>query len=625
MTPDPNDAKKATWLAPVDEGNYTLSCKIDDGAPLVSNPEKGTRDDSALTRSVIVKVIKPKIVLVGSRNGKDDVTSVCGGGWDATHGYAYYKVETGVWTARLAKPDPHIITYTATVTDSANNPLVGKTVKFTWNMPVVRPDETSDSTIAETRTATTDAAGKATVDVVSGNKLTKDTDDETGAVLFDEPVEIKATCLKSEMTQNLNVLATQIKWQYKNEAGTYVDWDGSIWGLYSDERKAIPLRAELTYDDLLVAGHSMSWAIDKIFDKADGEVLPSDSDYVTYGQLSGTNSTTTASGGATATFTLGYNFGQVILHIDDENVNTLDIASASSPPTPTAAISSISASAAQPLTTSAAQATAGAKKKKKKRKKKPTLAHDYYKWVANSAGYRYQYGYPAPSGTEDNELMPETRDLVVSTLLQTTTDFRTNPREPYIERAAGLRNPAYDRDALGDPGLHQWWFAQVIGDDGASGKYHFADMKLTKNNKIYLYGAAFDIVLTNVPIFAASGKSDAFRTYVFDLRHAGIVAWHRWVGEPGSAENEIHCIDPAVPFIKTPLGNATYKSNDQDKDGQILAFINGETGGSRYLIDWEITTHQKAAVKYRATTKQSEMKQKAAYLYAAAVDWPNKQ
>lgn len=93
------------------------------------------------------------------------------------------------------------------------------------------------------------------------------------------------------------------------------------------------------------------------------------------------------------------------------------------------------------------------------------------------------------------------------------------------------------------------------------------------------YGGAFDIVLSVVPIFLqaktnppAKGRRAEFGPCVKALRDNGYVAWHRWAGEaPSTSENEMHCIDPAMPFLKNKLANV-----------QIPEFLAGETGGSSY-------------------------------------------
>jgi hypothetical protein len=259
---------------------------------------------------------------------ESDRGAICAGGWDETrHAYEYLKkeyvqnqtgqwVEHNEWVTRSQTPDPHIATLTATVKDLQGVALPGKSVTITWDMPGPAP--------VETRTVTTDDMGKASVDVVSGDEVSKDYDEESGELLFDTPVPFKAVCDNAEKEIAMDVLAPTTEWQYKDEAGNYVPWDGEIYGLYPNtfQKKDIPLRAVVTFNNQPVTGHKISWEINKILDKGGEEISSSDSEYPTYGTMSGAVSTTTAQGGATATFTLGYNFGQIEFGITDGSVYT---------------------------------------------------------------------------------------------------------------------------------------------------------------------------------------------------------------------------------------------------------------------------------------------------------------
>ena len=550
----------------------------------------------------------PKLTLSSDR------TAICAGGWDdSRHAYEYLEKETGQWKARDQKPDPHIATLTATLVDQTNGqPMAGKTVTFSWDMPGPAP--------AESKTAVTDAQGKATMDAVSGDEVS-----------LNNPVAVTASYAQVEEQKNLSIEPPQIVWQFKNEQGNYVEWNGETFGLYPSRPNLIniPLRVLLTFAELPVKGHKINWSLAKIHNKAGAVVGPSNPTYATYGHMSGMVSTTPIDGGATATFTRGYNVGQIVFQIDDSSVLDRSVSVA----TNTVALNARFALTQHPWCQGQTSPAP-----KPLTSQKSALAFDYYKWVSGPAGWVAQnvgdYPYPAPGGEEDNELMSETLSLVRSVLSNGAVKplyARQVPRSPYTEWLTPGRNP-FD---LSDEGAYpnggstalagNWWFSQVIGADPASAKYHYADMKLIKNGRTYLYGAAFDIVLTNVAVFEEAGKRIEFKFYVQDLRDSGIVAWHRWADEPGSDENEMHCIDPATPFVKKPLKNGYYTRNNQQKKGQIKAFLDGETGGSSYLRDWTITPHQKSAVLDRATRKRDALRTSPKYLNAAPVNWPNKQ
>ncbi len=125
----------------------------------------------------------------------------------------------------------------------------------------------------------------------------------------------------------------------------------------------------------------------------------------------------------------------------------------------------------------------------------------------------------------------------------------------------------------------------------------------------HYYSGAFDIVLTKVPIFEEVpgveqnkelGRRQEFGVFVKAMRDHGIVAWHRWAGEGDTtSENEMHCVDPSMPFLKNALGGAK---------GQIVSFTNRGTGGGYPSEppagDFSITDPQITAVKDRLKYKQ---------------------
>lgn len=549
-------------------------------------------------------------------------SDICAGGWDQSYnngagGYYYLSKETNQWFERPRKvnsTDPHIVTLTATVKGGKGN-MSGRTVTFHCDMP--GPDPAQDVS------GTTDAKGIAKVAIISGDELSRDTDDQ-GKQLFNEPVPIDATCkVENESASkriSLNVLAPSIQWQYKNEQGNYVTWDGSIIGLYSDERPHIPLRAVLTFNNKTVVGHHISWGLDAVYNKAGAEVPPSDSTYKTYGQLSGTVSTTDASGGATATFHSGYNLGQLVFAIEDSSTYSRD-GSDSSALTQNTSLQAEAAPTSPPKT------------RRAKKSKKSALAFNYYDYPGNVAttiavydangdaratvGGKKNKAYPAPGGEEDGELIDETllevRDALQAFRISSEwSSGRRNPRDGYIP---SLQSDIHDIPSLNDPSLYNyyWWLSQVIGQDPASAGTHFADFSADKGGKTYLFGAAFDIVLWQTPIFKKYGNKarPEFQPFVRKLRKKGIVAWHRWAGEynpsssytaanPASDENEIHCIDPLMPSIKSALS------------AQVAGFQRGwanRTESSGYLIDFKIDLTkggEKDAVVARAA-KRSKM------------------
>lgn len=537
--------------------------------------------------------------------------TLCAGGWnDSRKDYLYLEKETGKWVERKA-PDVHVAVVTATVTDEEGNPVEGEAVTFSWDMPGPAP--------AENRTVTSDSDGIAKVDVISGDEVSTDID-EKGVVLFDEPVIITIKYGDEKKSQSLDVKAPHIEWQYKNGSGTYVLWKGEIWGLYKNEfRRKIPLRALLTFDNLPVGGHQVSWGFEGIYDKAGAPVEANEPLYASYGRLSGNVSTTPVDGGASATFTRGTKWGQVVFKIEDASVFTHKAQSPSSD-SPNQNRTSQADPSATPTPMPAGRVL--------KKSNKPSPKTKEYLWVkggpawlvGGNASPQTPFAYPAPAGEEDDELLYKTLNLVRSTL--------------GMNHFTGFRNPKETDDPYGDPENPEnpvigtlpkgWWFAQNVGNDPESAGYHFADLKLPvlnpktgkpkrdkKGNKFYsFYTAAFDIVYSDVPIFERRGRRASFGLPVYKLRRQGIVAWHRWAGEDrnkdgnlAATENEIHCIDPATPYIKSGLRK------------QIGKFRNGGSGGTDYNPEptnpanpFAITRQQIDAVDFRSTIKRAEFR-----------------
>ena len=343
----------------------------------------------------------------------------------------------------------------------------------------------------------------------------------------------------------------------------------------------------LTFNGVPVVGHAVSWGIDKIYDKGDTEVPSDDEEFSTYGRMSGDVSTTSHDGSATATFTRGYNAGQIVFAIEDGSVYVQG-ADQSSP---------IASNPFQAQQLNSPEIPLANRKKKSKRKSPTTKEYDYVKGIA---AFSNPVGYPAPAGEEDNELLDKTLVLVRA---------RLNAISPELLNGFRAFNaPGTDPDGNKTPG---WWFAQIVGNDPDSAGYHFADLKITKSGKTRYYGAAFDITLAHVGIFVTSNpvkRRQEFGPYVKALREQGIVSWHRWAGEDyngdgrlASVQNEMHCIDPAYHIIKPAL------------TGQIEAFKRKESGGRDYDPEptdesnpFSITPHQRDAVIFRETTKRAE-------------------
>jgi len=539
--------------------------------------------------------------------------NICAGGWEQSYndgagGYYYLSKETGNWVPHSVLPDPHIAVLTAQVGGGTGS-YKGLSVQFNWTMP----GGPNGNGLVESRSVAVDSKGVATLKIVSGDQLSRDADDK-GNVLFDTPVAVSARCTQGSQSasQNvsLNVLAPSIKWKYKDDKGNYVPWNGDLWGIYGQpsSHTSVPLQAALTFNNSPVFGHRVSWSVDNVYDKAGAEVLSSDPSYPTYGQMSGPISTTTQGGTGTADFKFGYNFGQLVFDISDSSVFTLD--------------TTVSASQDR---VSASSRSSGHRIGKSNRYTTDPLAE--YNWVQgkpqNFGGVPFDgtldggtgdnsYTYPAPSGEEDNELLGPTLGLARAIMVAKKESMSRSRMQIPSASATGKGDDGHDFDNYNQPGA--WWFSQCVGNDAESSGTHLADVKVpfTKpdgSTGYHYYSGAFDIVLTQVPIFRRvpgvernrqRGRRQAFGVFVKAMRDHGIVAWHRWAGEgQTTSENEMHCIDPATPFLKNVLGGAK---------GQIVSFTNRGTGGG-YPSEpptgnFAITDPQITAVKYRLRHKQ---------------------
>lgn len=231
-----------------------------------------------------------------------------------------------------------------------------------------------------------------------------------------------------------------------------------------------------------------------------------------------------------------------------------------------------------------------------RRGKYVTIPVGAYKWVQGKGGYTSDSHivkrYPAPGGAENLELIYATRTYVTNKLNTLSPEWKSGLRNPFGSDKGGPTQPL-----IVAPG---WWFAQIVGNDQESYGTHLADFKVThivSGKRVTRYFcAAFDVVLTHVPIFEEAGRRAQFGPYVKLMRNSGIVAWHRWAGETTStSENEMHCIDPASPFIKISLNK------------QIDSFIDMGTGGAYppepTSGDFAITEAQIDAVRRRRVNK----------------------
>ena len=395
------DKKTAQWQAPAEKGEYKVLCTIDDKATKGAH-DTGTRDDAPVVREMAVTVYSALRLKI------DDAPIVAGGWNDALKIYGY-KLGDNAPVLRGATPDgapdPHIAIATATLVDANGAPVVGAPVTFTCQMPGTSPP------VNETRT--TGLNGTATLKIISGDEVSKDVDEATNQVLFNNPVEIKVSSRGEEDKKLIDVVAPKVEWQYKNEAGNYEEWNGELLDIYSDQsRKDIPLRVSLTHNAAPVVGHQIHWGFEKIFDKSEDEVLPDDPDYITYGRMSGSMSTTLDNGKAGATFNRGYNIGQIVFQIEDNSVTTQEPASASSGATTPLGSGQAASDIGNPPPHSAEVPM----KKRKKKSKYGSPKYKEYTYVKGVPGYENRWGYPAPAGEEDNELLQNTLTLVQTTL-----------------------------------------------------------------------------------------------------------------------------------------------------------------------------------------------------------------
>lgn len=478
-----------------------------------------------------------------------DKSQIVAGGWDDTRkAYEYLEKESDQWKKRDQKPDPHIATVTATLKDDKGNALSGKMVTFKWDMPGSAPEET--------RTAITDSDGVAKVDVVSGDTLSKAFDEKDGHLLYDEPVKVEATYGDLTQSKNLDVLAAQAQWQYKDAQGEYQNWDGSLQDLFgsANDKGDAQLRVVLTFGNSQepVIGHGVSWDFEKVFYKW-GERVPKNK-YTGFGHLSGNYSTTTKEGWATASYSFSYRFGRINFAMDDASVHLKSVS-------PTAPI--------QSGETEFAAGSSGPPSVQKglQRYLKKGQPVGVYTWIKGHA-FSSNFAYPAPSGEENDELLEESEETTRLSLL-----------------LAGLR-PSQTGRREGNAQDGDWWISQAIGKDYDSQGTHQADMKMPKGR---LYGAAWDIVLTKVPVakvYPGNKPRPEFFNPVQQLRDSGFVCWHRWAGEfnpainkVNSVENEIHCIDPAAPFIKPYL---------QDQIRGYKKGLPNKVGANGYIMDWPL-------------------------------------
>lgn len=124
--------------------------------------------------------------------------------------------------------------------------------------------------------------------------------------------------------------------------------------------------------------------------------------------------------------------------------------------------------------------------------------HDAYSYVTglpNADLISTPHAYPAPSGEEDVELLPETLARVKVALGE---DCKINSRDNVLNQIADQNG--------------KWWFSQVNGADKASGVSHYIDMTYTDTTGHVAYaGAAFDIVLTNIEVFKRYPQQSASR------------------------------------------------------------------------------------------------------------------
>ena len=564
------------------------------------------------------EVLKSQLQLKLTASSND----ICAGGWDENYnngegGYFYLSKETGAWIAHDESSDPHLTTLTAQIENYvSDNPDLS--VKFHWVMLGGKDGAGLD----ETKTVPVDTNGKATLKIVSGDQLSQDTDSE-GNQLFDYPVKVEATCVLGSETQiksvDLNVLAPTLVNNYKNEDGQYVVMpdDVALLDLNPNSNEVL-LQTVATWKKQPVLGHRIRWSIDAVYGKGGEPLEVSDR----YGRMSGEISTTGSNGIASATFTKGRDYAQLDFSAEDNAYYTWG--------DDTTAVAQNSVvhrriAVSLPPQGSPYCAPAGGppygppagKKRKRRKKTYATPPYSEYTYVHGPAGYDHPHGYPAPPELEDDELLANTLSIVLNGTGTSNPGLNGFAAET---SAPGIVDQNHPPDRHGDPGqTGGWWFSQVVGNDPDSAGYHFADIEITrtKAGRTYTrrYGAAFDIVLNGYNVFAQEGRMTQFGPYVKRMRNLGIVAWHRGAGEPGSVENEMHCIDPAMPGIKSPLTT------------QINSFISYGAGSSGYAPEptdpsspFAITTGQISAVKNRSNNVKPLLEQ--SYSPYTELSWP---
>ncbi len=539
-----------------------------------------------------------------------DKQALCAGGWNQSRNdYSYLKKETGQLVVRGStddpKPEPHIATVIATVSDSSGHPLSGQTIIFTWEMPAI---DTSgkEAPLSEVHTVTTGTDGIAQTDVISGNETTQ-TFDTSGNVTGDHPITVRARWGNVQSGIDLSIKVPDGSWQFQDAATGWQDWQGDGTDLYSAvanvaddpaNSNRVPLHISLMFQGNPVAGHRVNWKLSQVLDKAGEPVLPATTgndmgQYIGYGHLSGDFSTTDSAGVAPATYTLGDHYGNLNFTFEDDSIYT-----------PISSTGTIPRQASR--RDSEVQPNVLAPGDDVRSLKEAAFNPNEYSYVRElAAPWQSHQGpnphcYPAPSGEEDDELLPETRSLVEQTMqsigkAEAANGFRT--------WKAGYQNQY---------GIHPgtWYYSQVVGDDpqsrtGSGIGSHWDDMGWQSNGRVQRAGAAFDIVLSNVNVFGAYPNSDTmagrvngpFYDYIQALRNTGIVCWHRWAGDGSNLENEIHCIDPACYGSGGTSPNQTLMKTFLQ--GQVDKYLTGTSGSSTYTLDFAITPGQKQSCRDR--------------------------
>jgi len=491
---------------------------------------------------------------------------ICAGGWDQSYnngagGYYYLSKESSNWVPRNALPDSHIVALNAQVTGGSGH-YDGVSVRFHWTMP----GGPNGAGLVETRSVNVNAQGMATVKIVSG-------DQEGATIVSAQVVDAQGNLQPQTQSVNLNIKAAQARWEYKNEQGKYVQWKGDLDDLVSNlpDLQPASLRVILTFESSPVFGHRIHWLFNKVFYKSGREVP--ESDYAGFGHLSGRYSTSDKSGYATATYSFGTRFGQIIFEMDDANVQVPADA-------PASALSAAIRLQGRPKIGRADRqylnkgkgitVTTWVDNDRIYASQSDLENGQKFKGVTTGKGY-----YPAPVGEENDEMLP-----------QTLSDIRAI------------------MSSLGKQEGRDWWFSQGIGEDPLSSGYHLQDGFATPINSTghsgeepgkEAYCAATDIVLAKIGSYSyypdrsrivyknmsqgalkAQREAD-FRPVVRALRAKGFAAWHRWVGLNSQyVENEIHLVDPAIPFLTT--GNTVTVKRELRK--QLKAYASTDKHGN---------------------------------------------